>query len=271
MSRSPLFLLFIAFALCSAACALTSVAAPSTVPPTSVPVVPADTATASPSPTPLLPTATPTQPPPTLTPTQPTPTSTPTTLAATPSSPDEVYQAVAAAWRKLGQAGPFHVTKKGYTGETLFQQTDIDFVPPNYHQVLSLNGTVIGEQYLFDGTLYNKIQGVWTQQPGVGAAGNMIPVDGYAEGTSDQVPKTDGKVVGVEDIAGQPAIDYSFSVTIEMLNMNSTYTVSVDQASGQVVKQVIDTPVTKTVETITYDPSITFSLPDEAKNAKTGQ
>ena len=268
MSRRPVFILLIVLALLGIACGLTAPAAPTSIPPTPAP---ADTATAiPPSPTPVQPTATPTEIPPTPTSTQPAPTetSTPAPLAPTPSSPAEVYKAIAAAWTNLAQAGPYHVTKVDYNGDTPFEQTELDVVPPNYHQVVSLNGKVMADQYVYDGTFYNQIMGgAWIKLPGVGSS-SMSPLEGYAEGISDQSPKADGKVAGTEDVNGKPAIDYSYTLPIAMLNITNTYTVSVDQASGLVVKQVIASKVTKTVQTFKYDPSITFSLPDEAKNAK---
>jgi hypothetical protein len=144
---------------------------------------------------------------------------------------------------------------------------EADSVPPNYHQVVSAMGSVVAEQYVFAGTIYNNLQGVWSQTPGAGATFKST-LAGFSQTLSDQIVKSDGKVVGVEDVNGKPALVYAYATTLKALNASTQYTVSVDQATGRLVKQIIINPQgEKTVQMITYDTSITLTLPDEAKNA----
>jgi len=145
---------------------------------------------------------------------------------------------------------------------------EADSVPPNYHQVVSLGGSVMAEQYVYDGTIYNKQNGEWSQVPGAGKTFKST-LAGFAQAISDQIVKSGGKVVGVEDVNGKPAFVYSYTTSLKGTKSSSQYTVSVDQASGLLVKQIIIDPEgMKTIQTITYDASITLTLPGAAKNSK---
>ncbi len=208
------------------------------------------------------------------------PTAMPTQLAATatiaptatqpvPSlSADQVYQAVADAWAMVEKAGPRHVSQISYEGNNAIMDIEADSVPPNYHQVVSSMGAVMAEQYVFDGTIYNNKQGEWGQVPGAGTTFKST-LAGFSQALSDQIIKSDGKVLGVEDVNGKPAFVYGYTTTLKGTNASSQYTLSVDQASGLLVKQIIIDPEgQKTVQIITYDASIKLTLPDEAKNSK---
>jgi hypothetical protein len=215
--------------------------------------------------------ATPASIPPTAVPTQPAATATiaPTATQPVPSlSADQVYKAVADAWAMLEKAGPRHVSQITYNGDNAIMDIEADSVLANYHQVVSAMGAVVAEQYVFDGTIYNKVQGVWGQLPGAGTTFKST-LAGFSQALSDQIIKSDGKVSGVEDVNGKPAFVYSYKTTLKALNASTQYTVSVDQATGLLVKQIIiDSQGKKTVQIITYDATITLTLPDEAKNAE---
>lgn len=255
MSRTTAFIVLILLALLSVGCAPTSQATQSSAP------------TAQPLQTVA---ATPASIPPTAVPTQPAATATiaPTATQQVPSlSADEVYKAVADAWAMLEKAGPRHVSQIAYKGDNAIMDIEADSVSPNYHQVVSSMGSVMAEQYIFDGTIYNKDQGVWGQLPGAGTTFKST-LAGFSQALSDQIIKSDGKVLGVEDVNGKPAFVYGYTTTLKALNASTQYTVSVDQASGLLVKQIIiDDQGMKTVQIITYDATITLTLPDEAKNA----
>ena len=255
MSRTTAFIVLILLALLSAGCVPTSQATQSSAP------------TAQPLQTVA---ATPASIPPTAVPTQPAATATIAPIATQPLpalSADEVYKAVADAWAMQEKAGPRHVSQIAYKGNNAIMDIEADSVPPNYHQVVSSMGTVMAEQYIFDGTIYNKDQGVWGQVPGAGTTFKST-LAGFSQALSDQIIKSDGKVLGVEDVNGKPAFVYGYTTTLKELNASTQYTVSVDQASGLLVKQIIiDDQGMKTVQIITYDATITLTLPDEAKNA----
>jgi hypothetical protein len=187
----------------------------------------------------------------------------PANLQPAPSlSADEVYQAVSAAWTKLDTAGPRHISQTTSEGLT----TEADVIPPDFHQVMSAGGNVVAEQYIVGGTIYNNAQGAWTQTTGGGAALNTI--GNFALNLSDSLVYSDGMVNGVEVINGSPAIVYSYSTTLKGLDASAQYKLWVDQASGLPVRSVNITPDGMTTdETITYDNSITITLPGEAKNA----
>ena len=255
MSRTTAFIVLILLALLSAGCVPTSQATQSSAP------------TAQPLQTVA---ATPASIPPTAVPTQPAATATIAPIATQPLpalSADEVYKAVADAWAMQEKAGPRHVSQIAYKGDNAIMDIEADSVPPNYHQVVSSMGTVMAEQYIFDGTIYNKDQGVWGQVPGAGTTFKST-LAGFSQALSDQIIKSDGKVLGVEDVNGKPAFVYGYTTTLKEFNASTQYTVSVDQASGLLVKQIIiDDQGMKTVQIITYDATITLTLPDEAKNA----
>jgi hypothetical protein len=194
------------------------------------------------------------------------------TQAAPALTADEVYKTVQTAWTKLETAGPRHVSQNSFKGSTAQTNIEADSVPPNYHQVVSMMGTVVAEQYIYNGTIYNKVNGEWTQLAGAAAPATGA-LAGFAEGLADQIVLADGKVVGIEAISGKPATEYSYTTSLKGLSVKPvTHTVWVDDNSGLPVKQEILHPDgEKIVQLITYDASIQITLPDEAKNAKAAQ
>jgi len=207
-------------------------------------------------------------------PTQPAATATmaqPATQPVPSLTADQVYQAVADAWAKMEKAPARHVSQIAYKGDSAIMDIEADSVSPNYHQVVTAMGAVVAEQYVFGGTIYNNVQGAWSQLPGAGATFTPT-LAGFAQALSDQIVKSDGKVLGVEDVNGKPAFMYGYTTTLTALNASTQYTVSVDQASGLLVKQIIIDPQgMKTVQIITYDTTITITLPDAAKNSPIAQ
>jgi hypothetical protein len=193
-------------------------------------------------------------------------------------SADGVYKAVADSYAKLAKAGPRHVSQTSYKGDSVATNLELDSVPPNYHQVMKLKGVQVAEQYVYDGDLYNHIQGVWTVVKGGGEAFKNTLQD-FGEALSDQIVRADGKVEGIEMVNGKPAILYSWTVTIKDISKEpALHKLWVDPVSGLPVKQETDTKnskdpsvTDKIIQLITYDPSITITLPDEAKNAQPAQ
>lgn len=188
------------------------------------------------------------------------------TQAAPSLSADEVYLAVKAAWAKLDLAGPRHISQTTSEG----MNTEADAVPPDFHQVVSVGGNVVAEQYIVGGTIYNNVQGAWTQTAGGDAA--LSTVGSFAQSFSDSLVYSNGMVNGIEVVNGSPAIVYSYSTTLKGLDASAQYKLWVDQTSGLPVKSENTDPDGATItQTITYDNSITISLIDEAKNAPPAQ
>jgi hypothetical protein len=194
------------------------------------------------------------------------------TQAAPVLTSDEAIKAAQDAWAKLATAGPRHVSQTSYQGDNAVMNIEADSVPPNFHQVTSAMGTVVAEQYIYDGTIYNKVDGAWSQLAGAGKTFTDT-LEGFAQGASSSLVYADGKVVGIEDINGKPATAYSYTTTLKGLDVKpAQYTIWVDNASGLPVKRVNITPDgMKIVQLITYDASITLTLPDEAKNSPPAQ
>lgn len=193
------------------------------------------------------------------------------TQTAPSMTADEVYQAVHAAWAKLDTAGPRHISQISSEGGQVQMTTEGDSVPPDFHQVVSVMGSVVAEQYIFGGIIYNNVKGVWTQTPGAGAA--LSTIGDFASGISDSIIYADGMANGIEVINGSPAIVYSYSTTLKGLDASgSQYKLWVDQTSGLPVKSENTDPDGMTIaQTITYDNSITITLPAEAANAPVAQ
>jgi uncharacterized protein (DUF736 family) len=184
------------------------------------------------------------------------------TQAAPSLSADEVYKAVSAAWKKQETAGSRHISQTSSEGLSI----EADAVPPDFHQVVSAMGSVVAEQYIVGGTIYNYDQGSWTQAAGGGAALGMI--GSFSLNLSGDLVYSNGMVNGVEVINGSPAILYSYSTTLKGLAKTAQYKLWVDQSSGLPVKAENTNPEGSVITMLyTYDPSITISLPDEVKNA----
>lgn len=132
-------------------------------------------------------------------------------------SADEVYKTVQTAWAKLEKAGPRHISQSAYQGSTVVLNTEADSVPPNIHMVMSMNGTVFAEQYIYNGTIYNKLKGEWTQFALAGTTFKST-LAGFAEGLADQIVLADGKVVGIEMINGKAATEYSYTSSLKGLS-----------------------------------------------------
>jgi hypothetical protein len=185
-------------------------------------------------------------------------------------SPDEVYQAVKTAWNKLDSAGPRHISQTTSQGGVVGISTEAEAVPPDFHQVVSANGTLVAEQYIVGGTIYSNEQGAWTQTAGGSAA--LSTIGNFSQSLSGDLVYSNGMVNGTEVINGSPAIVYSYSTTLKGLNASAQYKLWVDQTSGLPVKSENITADGSTIDmTIKYDPSITISLPVEAKNAPPSQ
>jgi hypothetical protein len=200
----------------------------------------------------------------------------PAAVQSAPSlSADEVYKAVAAAMAKLATAGPRHVSQTSFKGDTAATDLEMDAVPPNYHQVITLNGKKMAEQYVVDKDIYNQVAGQWLKVTGGGTTFTDT-LKGFGESLAGQIVRSDGKVEGIEMVNGKPAILYSYKTMIKDLSKNPTIQkLWVDPVSGLPVKQETDTTnvkdptiTDKIVQLITYDPGITITLPEEAKNAK---
>jgi hypothetical protein len=188
------------------------------------------------------------------------------TQAAPSMTSDEVYQAVKAAWTKLETAGPRHISQTSSQGGNVVGNIEADSVPPDFHQVVSMMGNTVAEQYIVGGTIYNNVQGAWTQT--AGGSGALNTVSNFAQGVSDSLTYSNGMVNGIEVINGSPAIVYSYSTTLQGLSASAQYKLWVDQTSGLPVKSESTDPDGRTIsETITYDNSITLTLPAEAANA----
>jgi hypothetical protein len=183
---------------------------------------------------------------------------------------DEVYKAVSAAWAKLDTAGPRHISQTSSEGGKVESNIEADSVPPDFHQVVTMMGNKVAEQYIVGGTIYNYAQGGWTQTAGGNTAINTI--SNFSQGLADGLTYSDGMVNGIEVINGSPAIVYSYSTTLTGLDASAQYKLWVDQTSGLPVKSENITADGMTIaETITYDKSITFSLPAEAAKAPASQ
>jgi hypothetical protein len=198
-------------------------------------------------------------------PAQPTP-ATPATAA------NDVSKAVKAAWARLEAAGPHHISQTVYASDIPVMNLEADNVAPNYHQVISALGQQVAEQYLYDGAIYNKMNGQWTRLPGGGTAFKSL-MAGFAAGLSEETVISNGKVVDVENINGKSATGYSYTTTVNGIDIPPiTHTLWVDNTSGLPVKhEIVKADLGKTVETYTYNDSLKITLPDEAKNAITAQ
>jgi len=185
---------------------------------------------------------------------------------------DEVIKTVQSAWAAMDKAGPRHVSQTSYQGKTAIINIEADSVPPNLHQIVSVNGQVMAEQYIFDGTFYNKLSGQWSQLKGpANQATNMLA--GMAEGLKDQIILSDGKVLGIENVNDKPATGYSYSSALKGLAAAPiTHNVWVDAASGWVVKQeILKSDGEDTVQIITYNASLMITLPPEVASAPTAK
>jgi len=183
-------------------------------------------------------------------------------------SSDEVVKAVHAAYAALEKSGPRHVSQTSYEGSTPSMNIEADTVPPNLHQIVSVNGQVMAEQYIMNGAIYAKVEGSWKKSPGsVGQFAGTLA--GMGEGLKDQIVYSDGKVLGVENVNGKPATAYSYKVTLKGLSAApTTHNVWVDVSSGLPVKQeIIKDGGEKTVQLITFNPGLAISLPAEAAAA----
>jgi hypothetical protein len=188
------------------------------------------------------------------------------TQTAPSLSPDEVHQAVLAAWRKLESAGPRRFAEFRYEDGKPIGSIEADAVPPDYHQVITEFGKLWAEFYVVDGTVYSNDKGVWSHDS-YGTAPNDIGSN-LSQALDPGIFQSDGKTIGIEVINGSPAIIYRYSTIFNSPKVLHQYRLWVDQSSGLPVRLESRTMAGfLSVETIIYDDIITITLPTDAKNS----
>lgn len=186
-------------------------------------------------------------------------------------STDQVYQAVQAAWAATDKAGPRRVSQVSYKGGVAVTKIEAQTVPPNSHQVITVNGQVMSEQYIFGGVIYLKQNGTWIKTSADALPQAVNALADVTAGLKDQIVHSDGKVLGTEAVNGKPATIYSYSDTLKDLKSAepTVHKVWVDNGTGAIVRQESLHKTDRMVQDIVYDSGLSVTLPPEAAAAKT--
>lgn len=189
------------------------------------------------------------------------------TLAGPTLSPEDVHKYVLAAWKILENAPPRHFEQFTYVDGKKVIAVVADAVPPNYHQAILNQGKVVTEFYIVDGMAYNYNNGEWSRV----AASSTVMYDigsNLLQALDPDIFQSDGKRIGVEDIDGSPAILYFYSTIYSNPALLHQHRLWVDQRSRLPVKlEMRDSRGDFFIETITYDNSLTITVPEAAKEA----
>ncbi|HSD85472.1 MAG TPA: hypothetical protein VLG46_16540 [Anaerolineae bacterium] len=195
---------------------------------------------------------------------------TPGLVSAPSKSAGEVIAAVKAAQAATEKAtGPRLVTVTVYQGDTAISVIEAQFVPPDtLHQQVKMGGQVMAESYWYQGTIYTKAPntGGWKSSPGALKQFTQV-LGGMAGSLADSIIYSDGKVLGVETVKGEPATVYSYSTQLQGLPDKVPHKVWVSNATGLPVKEETDKEGEKTVREITYNAAIIISVPAEVLSA----
>jgi hypothetical protein len=220
-------------------------------------------------PTAILPAAT--LPAPTATVANASPTATLQPPTPAPLAADDVIKAVKAAWAAADKAGPRRLKEEAYKGDQAIETIDAESVPPDqFHQIVTMNGQFIAEQYIYGGAIYVKAPdtGGWKKTPASAAQVGAV-IGGLALALAGDITYSDAKVLGTETINGEPATIYGYATQLKGFPTVTSYKLWVSTVAGLPVRQEKVTPQLKLVLDITYDAKLTISLPAEVAAAPT--
>lgn len=188
-----------------------------------------------------------------------------------PLASDDVIKAVKVAWAAADKAGPRRLKQVSYKGDQVTSTIDAESVPPDqFHQIVTMNGQVIAEQYIYGGAIYVNApnSGGWTKTPASAAQVGAV-IGGLAQALVGDITYSDAKVLGAETVNGEPATVYSYATQLKGFPDKTSYKLWVSTAAGLPIRQEKVNTHLKLVEDITYDAKLTISLPTEVAAAPT--
>jgi hypothetical protein len=188
-----------------------------------------------------------------------------------PLAADDVIKAVKAAWAAADKAGPRRLKQVTYKGDQAITTIDAESVPPDqFHQIVTMNGQVIAEQYIDGGAIYVKAPNTegWKKTPASAAEVGAV-IGGLAQTLVGDITYSDAKVLGPETVNGEPATVYSYATQLKGFPDKTSYKLWVSTAAGLPIRQEKVTTRLRLVMDITYDAKLTVSLPAEVAAAPT--
>jgi hypothetical protein len=192
--------------------------------------------------------------------------------AAPVLSSDEVIQAVKAAWEAYAKAGPVRLNQTSSMGGNPTLTIKAEIVPPDQlHQVTSMMGQAVAEQYFYGGAIYGESPGTggtWVKTPNFGVKQFATVVSSLAGDAT--LTRSDGKVLGVENVNSEAAMVYGYSSQLQGFPDKISYKLWVSQSRGLPLKFEKDPPKgDQMVQEFTYDPALKIVLPAEVAAAPT--
>jgi hypothetical protein len=188
-----------------------------------------------------------------------------------PLAADDVIKAVKAAWAAADKAGPRRLKQMTYKGDQAVSTIDAESVPSDqFHQIVTMNGQVIAEQYIYGGAIYVKAPntGGWKKTPASATQVGAV-IGGLALALVGDITYSDAKMLGAETVNGEPVTVYSYATQLKGFPDKTSYKLWVSTAAGLPIRQEKVTTHLRLVEDITYDAKLTISLPAEVAAAPT--
>jgi hypothetical protein len=190
----------------------------------------------------------------------PTPITIPT--ATPPPAPSDPQQALFDVLKSAMQAPPYHISSTTTTdsGTTTVITGEV-ILPDHFHIKVSTGSEmlVVGDKS------YQMLNGSWTSFPiDIGSI-----VNGLMGGISADPSKTisDVQYVGQDNVNGASAQVYTYTSSVDLSGQTVTSQVKMWIANGLPVRQEINGEFagikSKTVQVITYDPSIKIEAPSQ--------
>jgi hypothetical protein len=197
-------------------------------------------------------------------PAQASPTSAPTVIpsATQPPAPSDPQQALIDILKSAMQAPPYHVSSTSTTDTGTTTVITGEVILPDHLHIKVSNGT---EMLVVGDKSYQKVSGSW--QP--------FPIDissilnGLMGGDMGDPSKTvsNAQYLGQEDLNGVSTQVYSYTSTVDLSGDTVTSQVKMWIANGLPVRQEINGEFagikSKTVQVITYDPSLKIEAPTQ--------
>jgi hypothetical protein len=180
--------------------------------------------------------------------------------ATQPPAPSDPQQALFAILNAAKQAPPYHIssTSSSDSGATTVITGEVS-LPDHFHIKMStgVEMLIVGDKS------YRMVNGSWTPYP----LDIASIVNGLTGSVTGDLSKTVSNVqyLGQEDLNGVSTQVYSYTSTVDFSGQTVTSQVKMWVANGLPVHQEIDGDFagikSKTVQDITYDPSIKIEAP----------
>ncbi len=185
-------------------------------------------------------------------------------------SEDAVMDAVRKAWETMAVAGPRKVVQTSKNADGTGMTIEAVFVPPDsLHQIVTIGGQQIAEQYSVGNTIYNNTlrTGGWVSSPAPGGTVGVLKLFGDSSAADGSLTYSNARVEGAETVNGAATVIYAYATQLKGADMVVQHRLWVDTATGLPARNEIVDDEGQTVQEFTFDNSLSVDLPADVASA----